>query len=239
VGESAVWHDVECGGYRADLPLWRELAAGRDEPLLELGCGTGRVALDLARAGHRVWGIDIDSELIAELRRRAAAEGLEVRGEPADAARFALAQRFGLIVAPMQLVQLLGGAEARRSCLAAAGTHLAPGGLVALAIVEEPATGVPGSAPLPDVRERAGWVYSSLPLGAREADGALVVERLRQTVDPQGRMSEDRDSIRLQVLAADQLECEAATAGLRPAGRRRIEQTEAHVGSTVVLLEGP
>ena len=46
-----VWHDVECGRYDADLPLWRELAASARRPVLDVGAGTGRVALDLARAG--------------------------------------------------------------------------------------------------------------------------------------------------------------------------------------------
>ena len=54
--EAVIWHDVECGAYAADLPLWRELAAGRSGPVLEIGCGTGRVALDLARDGHAVTG---------------------------------------------------------------------------------------------------------------------------------------------------------------------------------------
>ena len=39
--ELVVWHDLECGGYDADLPLWRELAADADGPVLDLGAGTG------------------------------------------------------------------------------------------------------------------------------------------------------------------------------------------------------
>jgi len=55
---AVIWHDVECGGYEGDLALWRELAAAGG-PILDLGCGTGRVALDLARRGHRVHGLDL------------------------------------------------------------------------------------------------------------------------------------------------------------------------------------
>ena len=51
-----IWHDLECGGYVEDLPLWRELAG--DGPVLDLGCGTGRVALDLAARGVPVVGLD-------------------------------------------------------------------------------------------------------------------------------------------------------------------------------------
>ena len=53
-----VWHELECGSYRADLPLWRELAdqmasSEGSARVLDVGAGTGRVALELARAGHR------------------------------------------------------------------------------------------------------------------------------------------------------------------------------------------
>jgi SAM-dependent methyltransferase len=233
---TVVWHDVECGAYEADLRLWEQLAEA-DGPLLELGCGTGRVALHLARRGHTVVGIDIDADLIAELRERAANEGLTVGAEHADAAGFSLDQNFGLIVAPMQLVQLLPGADSRRQCLTAAAAHLAPHGVVALAVVETGVTSVPSSPLLPDVRERDGWVYSSLPLGAIREDDSLLVERLRQTVDPDGHLEETHDAVRLRMLSAAQLEEGGRSAGLRPAGRRRIEPTDAHVGSTVVLLE--
>ncbi len=66
-----VWHDLECGSYRADLPLWRALAVqARDGPVLDIGAGTGRVALDLARAAHRVTALDLDPELLGALRDR-------------------------------------------------------------------------------------------------------------------------------------------------------------------------
>jgi 2-polyprenyl-3-methyl-5-hydroxy-6-metoxy-1,4-benzoquinol methylase len=75
--ERVIWHDVECGGYGADLPLWRELAARCGGPVLEVGCGTGRVALDLARRGHSVTGVDTDPQLVTALRERA--HGLDLR----------------------------------------------------------------------------------------------------------------------------------------------------------------
>jgi SAM-dependent methyltransferase len=234
---TVVWHDVECGAYEADLPLWEELAEAADGPVLELGCGTGRVALHLARRGHAVFGIDRDAELIAELRERATTGGLTVGAEQADAAAFSLDENFGLIVAPMQMVQLLPGAGSRRECLRAAAAHLAPHGVVALAIVETGVARVPPSPLLPDVRERDGWVYSSMPLGAIREGDSLLVERLRQTVDPQGHLEESNDTIRLQMLSAAELEEEGRSAGLSPVGRRRIEATDAHVGSTVLLLE--
>ncbi|MEK6251154.1 MAG: class I SAM-dependent methyltransferase [Actinomycetota bacterium] len=233
---TVVWHDAECGAYTADLPLWEELAEAADGPVLELGCGTGRVALHLARRGHTVVGIDSDAELVAELRERAAGEGLTVGVEQADAAAFSLDERFGLIVAPMQLVQLLPGADSRRECLSAAADHLASGGCLALAIVAEAQTGIPPSPALPDVRERDGWVYSSMPLGVIREGDSLLVERLRQTVDPDGHLEESHNAVRLRMLSTASVEREGRAAGLTPAGCRRIYATDAHVGSTVVLL---
>ncbi|MDQ2939472.1 MAG: hypothetical protein M3R23_02965, partial [Actinomycetota bacterium] len=125
----------------------------------------------------------------------------------------------------------------RRECLRAAAAHLAPHGVVALAIVEAGVTGVPPSPLLPDVREREGWIFSSMPLGAIQEGDSLLVERLRQTVDPEGHLEESRDANRLQMLSAAELENEGRDAGLAPGGRRRIDANDTHVGSTVLLLE--
>ena len=52
--DAVIWHDVECSAYDLDLALWRELAEGADGPVLDIGAGTGRVAIDLARHGYEV-----------------------------------------------------------------------------------------------------------------------------------------------------------------------------------------
>jgi SAM-dependent methyltransferase len=239
VAASPVWHEVECGGYSADLALWEQLAADAGGPVLELGCGTGRVALHIAQRGHSVCGLDDDRALLRELERRAAERGLEVEVEQADAAEFELGRRFGLVLAPMQLIQLLPAPSGRASCLRSISAHLRPGGLAAIAIVETGETQVPPTPPLPDVRELEGWVYSSLPLAARREGDVLVVERLRQAVSPQGRLEESRGTARLQLIGAAELEAEARRAGLQPRGRRAIAAGDHHVGSTVVLLGSP
>jgi SAM-dependent methyltransferase len=231
---AAIWHDVECGAYAADLPLWEELADEAGGPVLDLGCGTGRVALHLARRGHTVLGLDRDPELLATLSERGA--GLPVEAELGDAAGFALGAAFGLALAPMQLAQLLG-AEERVACLRCVASHLRPGGLAALAIVADPPPAEAGAPPLPDAHEVDGWVYSSLPIESRLDDGAIVVRRLRQTISPGGELSEQLDEVRLRRLDAGTVEHEARAAGLRPAGRREIPATADHVGSTAVLLE--
>jgi SAM-dependent methyltransferase len=231
---SVIWHEVECGGYAADLPLWENLADESDGTILDLGCGTGRVARHLARRGHEVVGLDADPAFVAELVRDGGAGVLE------DARDFELGREFGLVLAPMQLVQLFGDAGERVACLRCVRRHLAAGGVAAFAIVESMPAPVDAAPPLPDAREVDGWVYSSLPIEATVGGGAIRLRRLRQAVSPAGGLSEEVDEVLLRTLDAATLEAEAAVAGLRPAGRRPVAATDAHVGSTVVLFErGP
>jgi len=236
---AVAWHDVECASYAADLPVWRALAEEHPGSVLDVGCGTGRVALDLANLGHAVTALDSDAELVNALASRARARGLRVDTVTADARSFELSRRFALIVAPMQVFQLLGGAEGRVAALERAGTHLDPGGAVAVALADPfeavpPADALP---PVPDVREEDGWVLSSQPVAVRPENGAVAIDRLRQLVSPAGELSEELYTVRLDTVSPDELEQEAARAGLRPAGRRTVPATHDHVGSTVVLCE--
>lgn len=236
MSSAVVWHDVECGAYSADLDLWEELAAAAGGPVLDLGCGTGRVALHLGRRGHEVVGVDLDPLLVAAFNERSAATPAEALA--ADARELQLDRRFDLAIAPMQLLQLFEGPCQRVAMLEAVARHLRPRGLLAMAIVEEAAgweasTGAP--PPLPDSREVGGVVYSSLPLATRAEGEAILVRRLRQSVDPAGNLSEELNVIRLASLTADRLELEAESAGLSAQPRRYVGASEAHVGSTVVV----
>ena len=236
-GDSVIWHDVECGGYSADLPLWEELAEAAEGPILELGCGTGRAGLHLARCGHEVTGLDRQAELVAAFNERA--EGLNAQALAGDACGFELGDKVALVLAPMQLLQLLTGPSERVACLASAAAHLERGGTVALAIAEQVPSGTSFGPEdiVPDAREVDGHLYASLPLEIGQRNGEIFVRRQRKRVSPDGELVESLDEVRLQAIAAADIEREGEAAGLRAAGRRRIAATEAHVGSTVVLLE--
>jgi SAM-dependent methyltransferase len=238
--DSTIWQEVEYGSYGADLPLWEELGAATASPILELGCGIGRVALHLGRRGHEVWGMDLDRGRLEELERKAREASLPVHPVEGDASRFTLGRSFGLILAPMQLAELLG-AGGSRAMLHAATRHLSPGGAMAIAVLDHDALPSPGDSdspsPLPDVHERDGWVFSSLPLGLEYEEGSLRADRLRQAVSPGGDLTEERESVTLELLGADRVEAMAAEAGLHPAGRRTVPATEAHAGSVVVVAE--
>jgi SAM-dependent methyltransferase len=230
-----IWHDVECGPYQADLPFWEELAATRTGPILELGSGTGRVALHLARRGHAVTALDQSAALLAALDDRA--RGLPVTTVKADARDFGLNERFGLILVPMQLLQMFSARLERRELLGCVAAHLSAGGLAALAIVDELPEARDASPPLPDTREIDGWVYSSRPLETIAGMLAIRVLRLRQTVSPGGELSEEIDEVQLRPLTVAKVVGEAEPLGLGSAGVRTIPPSADHVGSTIVLLE--
>ena len=232
-----IWHDLEYGSYAADLPLWRALAARRGSPILELGAGTGRITLDLARRGHRLVAVDQDPRLLEELRRRAG--NLEVETMAADARAFSLQERFSLCLVPMQMVQLLGGAAGRAAMFACVARHLEPGGTLAIAIspdLERWSASDGGGAPLPDSCERDGTMYFSQPTAVYSEREGHVLERRRETVSPAGLRTVEQDRIRLDHVLAPQLEQEGLACRLAPAGRATIPATPDYASSQVVIF---
>jgi SAM-dependent methyltransferase len=243
-----IWHDLECGSYRADLPLWRELAERHGDPILDIGAGTGRVALDLARAGHRVTALDLDPDLLGALRGRAGEE--QVKSVCADARAFELSRRdFALCLVPMQTLQLLSDASERAAFLRCALAHLRPGGLLACAIVTEldlfdVADGSPG--PTTETSQVGEILYISQATSVRMLPERIAIERSRWIVscdDPEsnGRSSVDapvieRNVIELARVSATELEHEGSEVGFRPEPALAIEPTDEHVGSMVVML---
>jgi SAM-dependent methyltransferase len=228
---SVVWHDLECGSYTADLPVWLELAAPCSGPILDVGAGTGRVALPLARAGHRVIALERERELVEELRHRAA--GLAVEVLCADACDFALDEPVGLAIVPMQTIHLLADLGGFLRCARAA---LEGGGVLAVALLGD------GVEPFelelePDIAEIDGVRYASAPTALRVEHGAVVLERRRTRSPAGGRESSNIDTIRLSELDADALAAAARSRGLHVLESRSVAPTREHAGSQIVLLE--
>jgi SAM-dependent methyltransferase len=243
----AIWHEVECGRYRADLPLWRELAAaagtrGAPARVLDLGAGIGRVTLDLASAGHELTAVDISPVLLAELARRAA--GLPVETVACDIRELAVGQRdFDLCLVPMQTIQLLGGEAGRRALFAGAAAHLRDGALLACAIVTqvEEFDALAGQlGPSPDRMELGERVYFSRPLGVQVLAEKITIERERVVLPGDGpepwNEASERDVVELDRVSEEQLWREAQSAGLRAEPTRLIGETEEHAASEVVVF---
>jgi len=238
LSREAIWHQVECGSYAADLAAWAELALAASGPVLELGAGTGRVSLHLARRGIEVEALDLSSELLAELAARAAAEGLAIATTEADGRAIPPLRQFSAVIAPMQFVHLLGGADGRALMLRCARAQLSAGGLFAAAVLAQraqPAAGIGGL--LPDVLELDGWIYSSQPLDLVEADDGVELRRLRQIVSPEGQLSEATNVVHLDHVAPHELEIEADAAGFEVRSRIDVPPTDDHVDSVICVLE--
>ena len=117
-----------------DLPFWLALAARQGGPVLELGCGTGRVSLPLARAGHHVFGLDLDPAMLAYLRRSLPpALAGRVLCWQGDLTAYHLARQFPLIICPCNTYSTLEAAK-RQAALRCARRHLAPGGVFAFSM---------------------------------------------------------------------------------------------------------
>jgi SAM-dependent methyltransferase len=231
-----IWHDIECGSYDLDLPLWRELADREGSPILEVGAGTGRVALALARRGHEVVALDVDGALLRALSARA--EGVALTTVQADARAFALERAFPLIVAPMQTLQLLGGRDGRARFLDCARAHLATGGLLAVAVADalEAFDADHDEPPAPDMRELDGFLYASRPVAVRDLGDRAAIDRVREIVAPDGTRTVSDDVVVLHRVDVDELAEEAAAHGLRAEAPARIPASEHYVGSTVAML---
>jgi len=128
----AVWYDVLWAGLnRLDLPFYLSVADEYGGPLLELGCGTGRVLLPCLKPAGEVVGVDSSPSMLVEARARIAAEGLDgaaVRLVEADLREVRLDRRFPLVIMAGQPLFHMRTDEDWMAALDTVREHLAPGG---------------------------------------------------------------------------------------------------------------
>ena len=125
---------------RRDVGFWRQLARRHAGPVLELGCGTGRVTLPVARTGARVVGIDRSAEMLARARRRVRRARLADRPQlvRGDIRRLPFsAPGFGLVMAPYGVLQSLVRESDLSATLADVARVLEPGGLFGIDLVPD------------------------------------------------------------------------------------------------------
>jgi SAM-dependent methyltransferase len=124
-------------GDRDDHVFWRALASDPSAgPILELACGTGRVLIPLARAGHEIVGLDLSPQMLERCRAKLAAEAPEVQRRvrlvQSDMTSFDLEGRFSLITSPFRGFQHLMSVEQQLACLGRCHAHLQAAGKLVL-----------------------------------------------------------------------------------------------------------
>lgn len=111
-----------------DREFYRERADRVEGPVLEMGCGTGRIYLALLRAGLDADGFDISAAALAVLREHAAEEELEPTVWQGDMTQFTVDRAYAMVYCPFNAFQRLLTHEAQLATLDAAHEALAPGG---------------------------------------------------------------------------------------------------------------
>jgi SAM-dependent methyltransferase len=127
-------YDLDVSVDPGDLDLYLALAARTDRPIVELAAGSGRIAVPLAAAGHRVTGIDLDPAMLdrARTRAQAAGEGTADRLSLVAGDLFTTAPGaggFGLAILALNSILVLGGPRRQGRAVRALADLLAPGGI--------------------------------------------------------------------------------------------------------------
>ena len=133
VDAGARYYDASEGRMRGDsgdISFYLELARASGGPVLELGCGSGRVLLPIAREGIPVTGLDVSPEMLDELRRKDPPSNLDVVECGMESFDFG-SRRFRLIFSGFRAIQHLEKVEDQVACVERAYRHLEPGGVFA------------------------------------------------------------------------------------------------------------
>lgn len=224
----ARYYDLDLVGEEADVELYLALAAAADGAVLELGAGSGRVAVPLAAAGHTVTAVDIDPSMLARARqawqalpvanRRGALQTIEE-----DIIRLDLGRRFELVILALNTLVLLPGRDAQLAAMTTMAGHLSSTGR---AVIDVWLPG-PDDLQLYDGRLMLEWQREDPQTGetvsklfSASYDAAEATATLRTFYDawqtPSGTLHRLAREDRLSFLSAHELLMLARSAGLEP-----------------------
>ena len=155
-----------------DIPFYLEYAEWQQGEILELGCGTGRVALALAADGFRVAGLDLSQQMLEVFREKLAAKPefaykiTLVHGNMSD---FALDRKFSMIIAPFRAFQALTDDCDINNSLTCIREHLTDNGIFIVNVFD----------PIPESMTEQTWCYSETVQWERldEQTGNYVVKK--------------------------------------------------------------
>jgi SAM-dependent methyltransferase len=123
-----------------DVAFYRDAVREFGDPVLELGCGTGRIMMALADAGKRITGLDLSERMLERAVKKRAALNKEARERvhlvQGDMTQFDLGETFRLVIIPFRPFQHLLEVQQQVDCLDCVRKHLAPGGRLILDVFQ-------------------------------------------------------------------------------------------------------
>ena len=122
-----VYDDVTC-----DIPFYLNEASKINGSVLELGCGTGRMTIPMAKVGIDVTGVDISPAMICKLREKAASSGAILKSHVMDMRYLKLDQIYQLVVVPYRGFQSIMDVKGQEKCLNSIHRHVEHGGKVVI-----------------------------------------------------------------------------------------------------------
>ena len=220
----ARFYDLDVGTYDDDYVFYGGLAARSGGPILELGCGTGRILTRLASAAFDIDGLDISEQIlnIARRRLRESEIGRRVRLIKADAGEFAMDRRYDLVTFPLNSFMHLATPSRQMSCLQSVRRILAPGGTFALDL-PNPEPSILGNAEqglIPEYTKPGllpGWTVTKLR--AQTVDPvrqALQMTLVYDEVAPSGSVRRTSETFDMRYVHRNELETMLTQAGLTP-----------------------
>lgn len=220
-------YDTTVPDWPGEIDFYRGLASethAEGQAVLEVACGTGRVAIRLAREGYHVVGLDLSQAMLDVARQKSAGIG-NVRWVHGDMRSFDLGQAFGLAIIPGHSFQNMVTAADQFSCLESIRRHLVPGGLLVVHL-DHPEmdwlgglTGDQGGIfeiTSEFVHPRTGRQFRTLQAWSYEpATQTAVSHRIWEELDAKGHVTNrlDRGPIRLHVVFRFEMEHLLARAG--------------------------
>jgi SAM-dependent methyltransferase len=213
---------TEYQGLAHDVPRYLELAAEARGPVLEAFCGTGRVAIALARAGFPVTGLDLSSTLLAQLEdnlTRVTEARPNLRTVQADVRQPIPGGPYGLIIVAFNSLTCIPDFTGQREALASMARALAPAGRLVIDTVNPwqlPVDGDPVPKPFFTRRHpRTGLPYTRFAaMGAVDAEGRQSLHGWYDQLDAEGRVTRRPYAVTWRPIGRYELQLMLETAGL-------------------------
>jgi SAM-dependent methyltransferase len=219
----ARFYDLENADFTEDLPLWVDLARAQGGPVLELGCGSGRVLLHLAREGFTATGVDSSPAMLTLARNRLAlqpsiAHRITLRED--DFIRLRLGKTFPLVLLPFNTFAHMVDPADVHAALETISRHLPPGGRAVFALPNPiPIYGDPPEALVlertfrDEVRSLTIQQFSSLRVDRAAQLGYITW--IYDAIDPSGKVTRTAIPMTLRYFFPNELSTLFAGAGLQ------------------------